>query len=560
MARRIFDLFHREIRDVREAAFLLALATIISNLLALWRDRLLASRFGAGVELDVYYAAFRVPDLLYACSLFFVASTAIIPLFLERFLESEERARTFLDTVFVAFVASITLLAVGAYVSMPFIVPLYVPGFDAESQQNVIDMSRILLVSQVLLGLSSLLSSILQSFRKFFVYAATFLFYNIGIIAGIVLFVPVWGLSGLAYGVVFGALLHAGIQIPSLVRTGFYPRIRVQSFSDITEVFRRSFPRTAGLAVTQVTLIAVTAIASTLGAGSIAVFQLSFNLQSIPLAVIGLSYSVAAFPNMAELIAKRERAVFFEYLVFASRAIIFWTLPLTVLFIILRAHIVRVVLGAGAFGWADTRLVAASLALFAIGIVAQSLTALFVRAFYAIGNVRVPLVINTCALAVTVACAFLFVWVLRESAGTHAFFFRALRVADVPQAMVLGLPLAFALGALANMALLGFYLRRMEGGEQFQLRVFAPFLYEVISASALLGSISYIMLQVLEPLFDGNTFTGIFLQGLLAGICGIGSAVLFLSLCNNKELKEVKDVWGRKFWRKPPLGTEPEHL
>ena len=93
MARRIFELFHREFRDVREAAFLLAIATIISNLLALLRDRLLAARFGAGIELDIYYAAFRVPDLLYAFSLFFVASTAIIPLFLERLSESEEKAR-----------------------------------------------------------------------------------------------------------------------------------------------------------------------------------------------------------------------------------------------------------------------------------------------------------------------------------------------------------------------------------------------------------------------------------------------------------------------------------
>ena len=558
--RRIFELFHREFRDVREAAFLLAAATVASNLLALLRDRLLASRFGASTELDMYYAAFRVPDLLYAFSLFFVASTAIIPLFLERFSESEARARIFLDTVLVTFLASIILLTLAAYAAMPFIVPLYVPGFDIDSRQEVIRMARILLISPLFLGLSGLMSSVLQSFRKFFVYAATFLFYNAGIIIGILVFVPRWGFTGLAWGVVLGALLHVLVQIPSMIRTGFFPRIRIPAFSDMTEVFRRSFPRTVGLAVTQITFVAITAIASTLGAGSIAIFQFSFNLQSIPLAVIGLSYSVAAFPTMAELIIKRERAVFFEHLVSASRSIIFWTFPMTILFIVLRAHIVRVVLGAGEFGWADTRLTAASLALFAIGIVAQSLTALFVRAFYAIGNVRVPIVINTFALMITMVCAFFFVRILQEISTIHLPFFHILRVVDVPQAVVLGLPLAFALGALVNMALLSFYLRRMDGGEQFRLHVFAPFLRDMTGAGMLLGVVSYGILQISAPLFDVNTFLGIFLHGLFAGACGIGSAIVFLHMRGNKELEEVRNVLGRKFWRKPTIGLEPEHL
>jgi len=257
VVQRIFEFFHREFRDVREAAFLLAASTVASNLLALLRDRLLASRFGAGVELDMYYAAFRVPDLLYAFSLFFVASTAIIPLFLERVSENKERAREFLDTVLVAFLASTILLALVAYAVMPFIVPLYVPGFDMDKQQEVIHMARILLISPLFLGLSGLMSGILQSFRKFFVYAATFLFYNVGIIIGILVFVPRWGLSGLAGGVVLGAFLHVLVQTPSLLRTGFFPRIRVRTFSDMADVFYRSFPRTVGLAITQVTFVAV---------------------------------------------------------------------------------------------------------------------------------------------------------------------------------------------------------------------------------------------------------------------------------------------------------------
>ena len=561
MVRHIFELFHREFRDVREAAFLLAAATVVSNLLALLRDRLLASRFGAGAELDIYYAAFRVPDLLYACSLFFVASTVIIPLFLERYAESEDRAREFINTVLAAFLLSMAVLLGIAYIIMPVVVPYYVPGFDVANQEEVIRMARILLISPFFLGLSGLASGVLQSFRRFFVYAATFLFYNIGIIIGILVFVPRWGLSGLSWGVVLGAGLHVLIQVPSLVRTGFFPRFSIGRFQDVFRVFRKSFLRTAGLAMNQLTFVGVTAIASTLGAGSIAVFQLSYNLQSIPLAVIGLSYSVAAFPTMAELIVRRERALFFEHVVSATRSIIFWTLPGTVLFIVLRAHIVRVVLGTGEFSWTDTRLVAASLALFAVGMVAQSLVALFVRAFYAIGNVRVPLLVNTFSFLVTVGSAFFFVRMLQEISTVHIPFFQILRVADVPQTAVLGLPFAFAVGALANMMLLGFYLRRMEGGESFRLRHMASFLGDMAAASTLLGAISYIMLQVLQPFFGGDTFWGVFLQGFLAGVCGIATAVLFLQARGSKELEELRSVLGRKFWRhQTVVGPEPEHL
>lgn len=559
MVRHVFGLFHRELKGVQEAAFLLAAATILSSLLGLLRDRLLAGRFGAGAELDVYYAAFRIPDLLYAASLFFVASTAIIPLFLERLTESEEQAHKFIEIVFISFFVSIIVLVAAAYILMPLVVPFLVPGFEKSAQQEVVWLSRMLLISPVFLGLSSLVSGVLQSFRRFFVYAASFLFYNIGIIVGILLFVPRWGLEGLAWGVVLGSLLHVAIQIPSLLRVGFFPRVGMRwKWSELFHVFRRSFPRTLGLATTQLTFVAATAIASTLGAGSIAVFQFSFNLQSISLAVIGFSYSVAAFPTMAELIVKKERVVFFEHLVSASRHIVFWTLPISVLFIVLRAQIVRVVLGTGAFGWAETRLVAASLALFALGAVAQSLAALFVRAFYAIGNVRIPVIINVVSMVGTVILAFFFVDMLRNTTGLQELFLRILRVSDVSQSAVLGLPLAFTVGSLVNALLLGFCLGRVDG--EFHTRKLGASLGEIFVASVFLGVVSYAVLQGLAPLFDLETFWGIFFQGLLAGLSGIGVAACVLYVRKNKEFDEIRDVVSRKFWQKETVGPEQEHL
>ena len=149
---------------------------------------------------------------------------------------------------------------------------------------------------------------------------------------------------------------------------------------------------------------------------------------------------------------------------------------------------------------------------------------------------------------------------LQEVPVVHVFFFRMLRVADVPQTAVLGLPLAYAVGALVNMGFLGYYLRRMDGGEAFRLGVFAPFLRDIAGASALAGAASYGVLQVSAPLFNGETFLGIFLQGFLAGICGVAAAVAFLYVRGTKELQEVQGVLGRKFWRRQAVGPEPEHL
>lgn len=555
---RIFELFHKEFKSVREAAFLLALATMASNLLGLFRDRLLASRFGAGTELDIYYAAFRVPDILYALSLLFVASTAIIPLLLEKRSISETDAAAFLQTVFVAFFVCMGALVVVAYLVLPFVMPFLVPGFSAEARAEALSLSRILLISPFFLGLSNAVSGVLQSFHKFAAYAASFLFYNLGIIGGIIFFVPRFGLRGLAWGVVLGALLHVGIQIPGFMRIGYISRIAMPQKEILSQVFRRSFPRAVGLATSQGILLVVTALASTLGAGSIAVFQFAYNLQSIPLAVVGLSYSVAAFPTMAESIVKKEHTVFLNHLLSTTRHIIFWTLPVSVLFIVLRAHIVRVALGVGEFSWADTRLTSASLALFALGIVAQSLIALFVRALYAIGNTRAPVIINLVCAVFTSILAVVFVRALAGAEGISRLFSGMLRVGGVENHAVLGLPLAFAVGSLVNVFWLGLILTRIEG--EFMARKLSASFLEILSASLLLGLVSYGVLQVTSPLFDFNRFWGIFPHGLIAGCAGIAVAVFFLKRSGNAEFREVRDVISHKFWRKETIGPEQEHL
>jgi len=556
--RRIFQLFHTELSGVHQAAFLLALATIASNILGMFRDRLLASSFGAGVELDMYYAAFRIPDFLYAVSLFFAASTAVIPVFLETAKENEPRAKQVINSLFTIFVLAMIVILGAAFVVMPALVGRLFPGFDLKSAHTVSMLSRILLLSPLFLGVSNLVSSVVQSYRRFFVYALSPLCYNLGIIVGILFLAPRFGLAGIVWGVALGAFLHFAIQLPSLLALGYLPRFVFSVPAEIRSVLAMSLPRTLGLTASQLTFLAVTGIASTLGAGSIAVFNLSYNLQSIPLAVIGLSYSVAAFPTMAELIVKNKLNVFLDHLIAASRHIVFWTLPVSVLFIVLRAQIVRTLYGAGAFNWEDTRLTAACLALFALGIVAQSLVLLFVRAFYAVGKTTLPVIINVLSSLSTIAASFLFVHMLSASDAWARTFAALLRVGDIPGAAVLGLPLAFALGSILNAILLGFGFGYVES--EFKKRKLVRSLGDIAGGSVLLAGVSYGGLALFARVFNLNTFLGIFLQGLSAGLCGIALAALFLYIRKNAEFMDISKVLRQKFWQSETVAPEPEHL
>ena len=136
------------------------------------------------------------------------------------------------------------------------------------------------------------------------------------------------------------------------------------------------------------------AIASTLEEGSVSIFNFSYNLQSVPIVIIGVSYSVAAFPSLIKFFSSGNREGFISQIGDAARVIIFWSLPITFLFIVLRAQIVRVLLGSGAFSWSDTRLTAAMLAIFAVSLIAQNLLPLLIRGYYAAGNTRRPLLVN----------------------------------------------------------------------------------------------------------------------------------------------------------------------
>ncbi len=392
-------ILNRESSGINEAALLLGLFTLVSQILGLVRDRLLATYLGAGSALDTYYAAFKIPDFLYVSVATLAAITVLLPYLSERYgagdTQGIAQAKNFLNQVFTALLLFLVFISVVLFIAMPWLAKLIAPGFDAASLHTLIILSRIMLIQPILIGVSNMLSSVTQMFRKFFITALSPVFYNVGIIVGIMILYPMFGVVGLAYGVVLGAVLHLASQIPVLYTQGFMPQFTLNlSFAELKSIVLTSIPRTIGLSMSAFTALILTSIASTLGTGSISLFNLTNNMLNVPIGIVGISYSVASFPVLVKFFQSNERVKFSGYILNATRKIIFWSIPITVLFIILRAQIVRVILGTHSFSWNDTRLAAAALALFVLGLVAQSLVHLFVRGYYAAGNTKKPLIMN----------------------------------------------------------------------------------------------------------------------------------------------------------------------
>jgi len=557
MIQRVFKLFYNETSGLHEAAFLLASFALLSKVLALVRDRFLADTFGASINLDIYYVAFRIPDFIFFSLASLVASAVLIPFIVEK-LQKKEDARQFFNSIFTLFFFTMAFVSVVVFFAMPTLSKLVAPGFNDAALFELVLLSRIMLLSPFLIGLSGLFASVTQSLRRFFVYAMSPVLYNVGIIFGIIVFYPLWGLQGLAYGVLLGALLHMLIQVPVLIRHGFFPRFSYNiDFQEIKNVFLLSLPRTVTLSAHHLTLLVLIAMASLMAEGSIAIFNLSFNLQSVPLSIIGVSYSIAAFPTLARLYSNGQKNAFVGQVLTATRHIIFWSLPMLVLFIVLRAQIVRVVLGTGEFGWTETRLTAAALALFAISIVAQSLMLILVRGYYAAGRTIKPLIVNLISLALVLVFAFGLVKFFGLFPFFQYFIESLLRVQDLAGTKLLMLPLAFSMGVLINAVLLWVLFKKDFNVPSHDVMMT---LRQSFFASVIMGFVAHQALRVFDNVFDINTFIGIFSQGLLSGVLGIIAGIVVLKLIKNKEIKEIGKSLKHKFWKVRPIAPDQGEL
>lgn len=537
----LHQLLNSQIKTITLAAALLFFSTLIARFLGLIRDRLLAGFFGAGQELDIYFAAFRIPDFVYGILIMGGIATVFLPVLSEYFKRSQESAWELTSNVLNCFLVLLILICGLLALFTPFLVKFIIPGFDPEARDLTILLTRIMFFSPVLLGLSSILSGILHYFNRFLAYGLAPIFYNLGIIAGIIFFLPRFGLVGLAYGVILGAFCHLAIQVPAALNSGYsYSPILNFRAPGVLKIFKLMIPRLIGTTTYHLNLIVVTALASTLAAGSIAIFNFSNNLQYLPIGLVGVSFALASFPAMSRTWEDGDRKKFSESFSSTFRQIIFFVVPISVLMFLLRAQVVRLVLGTGHFDWTDTRLTAGCLGLFCFGVFASALIPFLARAFYSFQDTKTPTLIGVASIILNIVLCFLLIWLLKFPNTFQDFLVKLLDLRGIENIQVVGLSLALSSSGIVQFFLLFIILAKKIGG--LKLSEICSSSGKVVLASVLMGLAVYLTLRLIANLVNMQTFWGIFWQTLGSGLTGILVYLLLSSALKLPELQTIKSA------------------
>lgn len=552
MVQGILKTLGTSIRGLHQAAYLLAGLTLGSQILALLRDRIFAGRFGAGETLDLYYAAFRIPDLVFALVASLVSAYVLIPRIAK--IKGEDVRELISHTASFLLISG-GFIALVLFALAPLVLSLVFPTLYAHHGEEFTLLMRILLIQPILLGISGIVGSVTQIKRRFMLYALSPVLYNLGIIAGAIFLYPFFGLTGIALGVILGSVLHLLVHVPVLLETKAFPRLTLPSWAIVAPIVRDSVPRSLALALGAVTALSLTALASSLGEGSVSVLTLALNLEAVPLSLIAASYATAAFPVLSEEAGGKHSAAFKATLAAAARHLIFWSSVATVLVIVLRAHIVRALLGMGSFDWNDTRLTAAILGVFSIALVAQGVVLLASRAFYAANRSWNPLFLQAIGLLSSVGLALLGLFLANDFPTFRYFVEGLMRVDDVPHTGVLFIALGGAVGQLLMGALALLTLKQVAPGVAPGL--IRPML-EGIGAAIIGGAAAYGALTFMGNIAPLTTLVSVLAQGVTAGMVGLIAAAAVLVLLENKEFRDVFDALKRITSAKKNLAPQSE--
>lgn len=460
-------LLNHQVKTVSIAALFLATSSLISKFLGVIRNWLLAKNFGAGPDLDVYFAAFKIPDFVYQILILGGISVAFLPLFSEYSAKNKKEAWDFVANCLNIFMVLLILLCLVLFISAPLLVKLIAPGFDYQQAQKTIVLTRVMFLSPILFGLSSIFSGILQYFNRFLIYSLCPILYNLGIILGILFLAPRFGILGVALGVILGAFLHLAIQAPAIFSSGFrYKRIFNLGDARIKKVFMLMIPRTFGISAQQINLFVITAIASTLGVGAISIFNFANDIQYFPIGVVGISFAVAAFPALSKSWAQNQKEKFIENFSLVFRQILYLIIPISILIFVLRNQIIEVILRHGEFSAMAAQLTSASLALFCFSIFASTLIPLIFRAFFSFKDTKTPTIIAIASVVLNVVLSFLLTKALVSPDNSwwgiqfNGFLRNVFTLDNVENISVLGLPLAVSVSSIFQLFLLTFFLKK----------------------------------------------------------------------------------------------------
>jgi len=504
------------------------LAFIANRMLGLVRDVIIAGKFGTRADLDAYYAAFRIPDFLFLVIASGAFGAAFIPIF-TGFLERDEETAAWVlasSTLNTAFYALAVLSAIGFFFAGPLVSTVVAPDLSAAQKALATDLTRILLLQPLFLGLGGAAMGILNAQHKFLWPALAPVTYNLGIIFGALILAPRYGVKGLAYGVVIGAVGHFLTQLPALARVmRYYPVVSLH-VPGMRQVGALLIPRMFGQAVFALNFVIVTNFASRLGEGRISGFQYGYTLFLLPHGVFALSAATVLFPTLSRLAGAGDWQEFRAQYAATLRTVLFFIVPATAALIVLRTAIPEAIYQLGAFNATSTALTATALGALATGLIAYAVVEIVTRAFYALQDTRTPVIAGVVTIALNLPLS----WVLSNTFGLG------------------GLGLSLAITTWLEMTIMLVVLRRRMG-------IIAPGLADALVrifwATAAM-TVTLLPCSWLLHTLHRATGKSIAQLAFFLVTLGIGTAV-YLSVCNWLGVEEVQRVRGMVMRR---LGRE----
>ena len=511
-------------RSVAGAAGIVAFGFLGSRLLGLLRSVAIAEAFGTDPELSAYWVAFRLPDLVFQVLAGATLSAAFIPTFSRVLLRGgEEGAWRLASSVLNLISVATALAALLAFLLAPLLVPLLAPGLGVESGREeelralAVDLTRLMLLSPILFGLSGMVTGILNARQHFWAPALAPMMYNASIIFGALVLTGPFGVHGLALGVVIGSAGHLLVQLPALRLVGMRWRPTLDFGADgVREVARLMGPRMVGLAAAQVNLIVVVFFASFVSDAAISAVNYAFLIAMLPVGVVGMAISTAVFPTLARQAAAQQTAVLRNSISSSLRMILFLAVPATVGLMLLADPAVRLLFQRGAFDVDAADLVVGVVIVYSVGIFAHAAIEILSRGFYALSDTRTPVQIAVLAMVLNVAlCAAL-----------------------VAPFGVRGLAAAASTSAIVEFALLFAVLRARIGG--FEPLTFGRSVARTVVATVVMAEVVLLLLLLLRAAgAEQESAGGALVLTAGAGLGGLATYVLAALLLRSEEYAAI---------------------
>ncbi len=523
-------IFLSEQTSILSAATVIMIMTVASLILGLLRQRVILNFFDPA-EAALFFAAFRLPDLVFEVLIYGMFSSAFIPIF-TKLLKKDSReawdtaART-VNICLLIFGIAALLIAIFADQLYGFIAP----GYSASQIHTIANLARIMFFAQGIFVISYVLTSVLESMNRFLIPALAPLIYNLGLIFGTLFLHSRFGLMAPAIGVVLGAFTHFLIQLPLAWQLGFRFSRSFEPNDGVRHVAKLAAPRLIDLGFQQIADTTVLFFASLISAASYTYFTLASSLQAAPVRLFGTSLAKAALPTLTRESENLEK--FRDILFKTIYQMFFLVMPIVTLFIILRIPVVRILFGTSIFDWKSTVETGMVLTGFAVGIAFQTFVPMLARGFYALHDTQVPVVISVIGDSTVIIGDLIMVRGLKFSSWALAF--------------------SYSLGAFIESVILIIVLRdRLKNFSIFA--VIKPF-WKVLVASSISGAVMYYLLKffdkwdpikivrpiafenfVLDTRYTGNL---IILTGLVASI----GMIIYLIVCFILRSDELFEIW-----------------